>query len=92
MRYVANSAQRAALRFLLFGRPFTACSGNGGAGSRSVGDEDVTFAESIVRKVNSNGFGVVSGGTCGGTTEALKREYCPVLCRDNRRYPGNTDL
>lgn len=151
----------------------------GFVGSRTVGDEDVAFAESIVRKVNSNGFGVVSGGakgidsvsssaslsngsfaveyisdsftrkikkkevvaavqdgkllimsmakpdagfnagiamqrnkyiyaqsvatvviksdynkggTWGGSTEALKKEYCPVLCRDNKRYPGNTGL
>lgn len=32
------------------------------------------------------------GGTWGGATEALKKEYCPVLCRDHKKYPGNMGL
>lgn len=32
------------------------------------------------------------GGTWGGATEALKKEYCPVLCHDHRQYPGNMGL
>ena len=32
------------------------------------------------------------GGTWSGASEALRKDYCPVLCRENKRYPGNTDL
>lgn len=32
------------------------------------------------------------GGTWGGATEAMKKKYCPVLCRDYRQYPGNMGL
>ena len=32
------------------------------------------------------------GGTWGGASEALKKDYCPVLCRDHRQYPGNSGL
>lgn len=32
------------------------------------------------------------GGTWSGATEALKKDYCPVLCRDRRQYPGNAGL
>lgn len=32
------------------------------------------------------------GGTWGGATEALRKEYCPVLCRDKKQYSGNTGL
>lgn len=151
----------------------------GFVGSRTVGDEDIAFAENAVRKINERGFGVVSGGakgidsvssaaslsngsfaveyisdslarkvkkkevisaiqdgrllimsmakpdagfsaglamqrnkyiyaqsaativvksdynkggTWGGATEALKKEYCPVLCRDHKQYTGNTGL
>lgn len=32
------------------------------------------------------------GGTWGGASEALKKDYCPVLCRDHRKYPGNSGL
>lgn len=32
------------------------------------------------------------GGTWGGATEALKKEYCPVLCRNHKQYPGNAGL
>ncbi|MGN0603552.1 MAG: DNA-processing protein DprA [Oscillospiraceae bacterium] len=151
----------------------------GFVGSRTVGDEDTSFTENMVDKINQHGFGVVSGGakgidsissaasiandsfcieyisdsltrkikkkevisniqngkllimsmakpdagfnagiamqrnkyiyaqseativvksdynkggTWGGATEALKKEYCPVLCHDHRQYPGNVGL
>ncbi len=32
------------------------------------------------------------GGTWSGASEALRKDYCPVLCRENKRYPGNTGL
>jgi len=32
------------------------------------------------------------GGTWSGASEAIKKEYCPVLCRENNRYQGNTGL
>lgn len=32
------------------------------------------------------------GGTWSGATEALRKEYCPVLCRENKRYSGNAGL
>lgn len=32
------------------------------------------------------------GGTWAGATEAIKKEYCPVLCRDCKKYPGNMGL
>lgn len=32
------------------------------------------------------------GGTWNGAVQALKKEYCPVLCRDHKRYNGNTEL
>lgn len=151
----------------------------GFVGSRTVGNEDIAFAENMVSKINQHGFGVVSGGakgidsisssasiangsfcieyisdsftrrikkkevisniqngkllvmsmakpdagfnagmamqrnkyiyaqseativvksdynkggTWGGATEALKKDYCPVLCRDHKKYPGNMGL
>lgn len=151
----------------------------GFVGSRTVGDEDTSFTEEMVDKINRHGFGVVSGGakgidsissaasiangsfcieyisdsltrkikkkevisniqngkllimsmakpdagfnagiamqrnkyiyaqseativvksdynkggTWGGATEALRKEYCPVLCHDHRQYPGNMGL
>ncbi|MGN0600697.1 MAG: DNA-processing protein DprA [Oscillospiraceae bacterium] len=151
----------------------------GFVGSRTVGDEDTSFTEEMVNKINRHGFGVVSGGakgidsissaasiangsfcieyisdsltrkikkkeiisniqngkllimsmakpdagfnagiamqrnkyiyaqseativvksdynkggTWGGATEALRKEYCPVLCHDHRQYPGNVGL
>lgn len=32
------------------------------------------------------------GGTWSGATEALKKKYCPVLCRIRKQYSGNTGL
>lgn len=32
------------------------------------------------------------GGTWSGANEALKKEYCPVLCRNHNQYPGNAGL
>lgn len=32
------------------------------------------------------------GGTWSGATEALKKGYCPVLCRRCNQYKGNTEL
>lgn len=32
------------------------------------------------------------GGTWGGATEALRKEYCPVLCSKHKEYPGNEGL
>ena len=32
------------------------------------------------------------GGTWSGATDALKKELCPVLCRNQRQYPGNAEL
>lgn len=32
------------------------------------------------------------GGTWSGATEALKKKYCPVLCRDRKQYKGNAAL
>lgn len=32
------------------------------------------------------------GGTWGGASEALKKDYCPVLCRDHQQYLGNSGL
>ncbi len=32
------------------------------------------------------------GGTWSGATQALKKEYCPVLCRNQKQYKGNAEL
>lgn len=32
------------------------------------------------------------GGTWSGANEALKKGFCPVLCRDHKQYPGNVGL
>lgn len=32
------------------------------------------------------------GGTWNGANEALKKGFCPVLCRDHKQYPGNVGL
>ena len=32
------------------------------------------------------------GGTWSGATQALKKEYCPVLCRNHKQYKGNAEL
>lgn len=32
------------------------------------------------------------GGTWSGANEALKKGFCPVLCRDHKQYPGNAGL
>lgn len=32
------------------------------------------------------------GGTWAGANEALKKKYCPVLCHDQKQYPGNIGL
>lgn len=32
------------------------------------------------------------GGTWSGASEAIKKKYCPVLCRENEHYPGNSAL
>ncbi len=32
------------------------------------------------------------GGTWSGATQALKKGYCPVLCRDHKQYKGNAEL
>ncbi len=32
------------------------------------------------------------GGTWCGASEALRKEYCTVLCRDHKKYPGNMGL
>lgn len=32
------------------------------------------------------------GGTWSGANEALKKEYCPILCRNRKEYQGNIGL
>ncbi len=32
------------------------------------------------------------GGTWNGANEALKKEYCPILCRNRKQYQGNIEL
>lgn len=32
------------------------------------------------------------GGTWNGANEALKKEYCPILCRNRKGYQGNIEL
>ncbi len=48
------------------------------------------YAQSEVTIVIKSDYN--KGGTWSGAKEALKKEYCPVLCRDCKHYSGNIGL
>ncbi len=48
------------------------------------------YAQSEVTIVVKSDYN--KGGTWSGANEALKKEYCPVLCRDCTQYYGNIEL
>lgn len=48
------------------------------------------YAQSEATVVVKSGYN--KGGTWSGATEALKKRYCPVLCRDHKQYQGNAEL
>lgn len=48
------------------------------------------YAQSEVTVVVKSDYN--KGGTWNGANEALKKKYCPILCRDHKQYQGNVGL
>ena len=60
---------------------------------------NVGFAMARNKFIYINSVGTVAvksdykkGGTWAGAAEAIKKGYCPVLCRDRKGYRGNEEL